>query len=416
MNTNPKTKFSFTFIIRFVAVIVILAGVAIAAYAAYGSSNKVDSKQVFADRTMLSGLWNSYKDEYWESGSGRTIDRQSGNITTSEGQSYTMLRAVWQSDKATFDKTWGWTKQQLQRPDHLFSWRWGKLADGSYGILNDQGGQNSASDADSDIALALVMAASRWQQQSYLNDAKAIIGSIWTNEVVHINDKPYLVANNLEKADPTQAIINPSYIAPANYRIFAGVDTAAGHDWNGLVASSYSLLNTVIDSNLDKSSSAHLPPDWVVISKLTGDISAPTAAQGGNLSTNYGYEAFRIPWRLALDYRWNKADEAKSTLAKMSFLSDQWSSNAKLSPIYSHDGKPQATYESTGAYGGDLGYFILERPSQATDVYNKKLKYLYDPNKNAFSQDLSYYDANWAWFGMALYTNQLDNLAAGAGK
>ena len=118
----------------------------------------------FSPNTMLNALWQDYKKEYVENGTFRTIDRDRNNVTTSEGQSYTMLRAVWVGDKPTFDGAWGWTRTNLARPnDHLFSWLYGKKADGTYGILTDQGGNNTASDADSDIALALVMAYSRWQ-------------------------------------------------------------------------------------------------------------------------------------------------------------------------------------------------------------------------------------------------------------
>lgn len=414
-STNPKTKFGGIFLLRLVAVLVILAGAGTAIYAAYNSSSKVDSKQVFADRTMLAGLWNAYKNEYWEASTGRTIDKQSNNITTSEGQSYTMLRAVWQGDKPTFDTTWAWTQQQLQRKDKLFSWKWGKKADGTYGILTSINGQNAASDADTDIALALTMAASRWQQESYLGDAQSILTGLWNNEVVTIAGKPYMAANDVEKGSAkSYIIVNPSYLNPAAYRIFASIDKTKGRDWNALVTSSYALINRTIDSKLDRSSSAGLVPDWVTVADADGTVGAPTAAES-SYTTDYGYEAFRTPWRLALDYSWNKSADAKATLAKMSYLGDQWNANDKLAAIYTHDGVATADYESTGAYGGDIGYFIVNDPAQAKQVYDTKLQYLYDPNKNTWTQDLGYYDANWAWFGMALYTGGLENLAGDAG-
>jgi endoglucanase len=234
------------FIVRFIAAVLILAGISVAAYATFRSSDAVDKNLVFSDRTLLSGLWDCYKKEYWEASTGRTLDKQQDNITTSEGQSYTMLRAVWQGDRETFDTSWKWTKEQLNRPtDSLFAWKWGKKTDGTYGVFTDQGGQNTASDADSDIALALVMAASRWQQQTYLNDAKAVIGDTWKQEVITIKGKPYLASNNLEKDSSKPAIINPSYLAPYAYRLFAKVDPA--HNWNALVDSSYELINNSME-------------------------------------------------------------------------------------------------------------------------------------------------------------------------
>ncbi len=376
-----------------------------AAYATFRQTDKADEKLVFADRTMLSGLWDSYKREYWEEETGRTLDKQQNDITTSEGQSYTMLRAVWQSDKQTFDKSWEWTQEQLKREDNLFSWRWGMKADGTYGVLTDAGGQNSASDGDADIALALIMAASRWQQDSYLQDAKTIVGAIWEEEVIDVNGKPYLASNNLEKASTSPAVMNPSYFAPYAYRIFAKVDP--DNDWMKVVDSSYELINQTLDSKLDKSQSAGLPPDWILLNKETGVLTPPTGGQ----TTNFSYDAMRTPWRLALDYSWNKDERARETLGKMKFLGDEWKRSGKLVATYSHDGQALTGDESAEVYGTAIGYFKVVDPDEAKKIYDTKLVSLYDANNNTWSQPVNYYTDNWVWFGMALYDDQLPNLA-----
>jgi endoglucanase len=63
-------------------------------------------------------------------------------------------------------------------------------------------------------------------------------------------------------------------------------------------------------------------------------------------------------------------------------------------------------------YGGTIGYFILSASSTAADIYSRKLAFLYDPGADKWKEPLSYYDDNWAWFGIALYNNLLPNLAA----
>ena len=96
----------------------------------------------------LSALWSFYKQTYIQNG--RVVSLDENGITTSEGQGYAMLRAVWSNDRATFNTVWAWTKQQLQvRDDKLFAWKW-------KGTVLDR---NSATDADTDIALALILAA-----------------------------------------------------------------------------------------------------------------------------------------------------------------------------------------------------------------------------------------------------------------
>jgi endo-1,4-beta-D-glucanase Y len=396
---------------RIIGIAVIVIGLGVTTYVLAYRSDKADEKKVFAESTMLSGLWNSYKLEYWEEGTGRTLDKQQNNITTSEGQSYTMLRAVWQSDKDTFDKTWGWTKEQLQREDKLFSWRWGQKADGTYGVLTDKGGQNTASDGDSDIALALVMAASRWQQTSYLDEAKPIIDAMWEKEVITVKGVPYLASNDLEKTSSTDAVINPSYFSPYAFRIFDKVDTNAQHDWMALVDSSYDLINKSMDSNLDVGKTAKLVPDWVLMNKTTGELRAPDGAAGANLTTRYGYDAMRTAWRLGLDYQWNKEARAKSTLTKMDTLGNAWKNTSTIYSIYSHDGEVISRDEPPEVYGTAMGYFKTVNADAASEVYKAKLQSLYDANNNKWAIPMSYYSDNWTWFGMALYDEKLPNLA-----
>lgn len=394
-------------VLKTAAVLLIVAALAAVAYAFIANSKKVDENIVFASHTLLAGTWESYKEEYWEDETGRTLDRQQNDITTSEGQSYTMLRAVWMSDKPTFDKAWDWTQEHLEREDNLFAWRWGQREDGSYGTLDNVGGQNAATDADTDIALALIMAASRWQQQGYLDQANTLLDGIWEHEVVTVNGTPYLASNNLEKQSQSPIVLNPSYLSPYAYREFAKVNK--DNDWNALVDSSYDVLNKSMDANLDKSSSAGLVPDWVLMDRETGELSAPTTP---NLTTNYSYDAMRTPWRIAMDYEWNEEPRAKESLEKMSFLADQWRDNGIIYSTYSHDGEVLVRDEVAEAYGTALSYFDVVEPELADEIYTQKIETLYDQNTNSWNQDVTYYASNWIWFGIALHEGQLPNLAA----
>jgi endo-1,4-beta-D-glucanase Y len=42
---------------------------------------------VFSEKKALSYVWNNYKKEYLEQGTGRPLDKQQNNITTSDGVS-----------------------------------------------------------------------------------------------------------------------------------------------------------------------------------------------------------------------------------------------------------------------------------------------------------------------------------------
>lgn len=373
---------------------------------AYRHSANKDVPLVYSNKDMLQELWTAYKHDYLEQGTGRTLDKQQNNITTSEGESYTMLRAVWMDDQPTFDKSWQWTKDNLQRDDHLMSWKFGKQADGTYGVLTSLGGQNTASDADSDIALSLLMAYGRWRQDKYLYDAKPIIDSIWQKEVITVSGKPLLAADDLERQSP-EAIINPSYFSPYAYKVFAKVDNNPAHHWQKLADASYDWIKTISSNKLNTVSSANIPPNWVSINRQSGALSAtPNDSQ----TTDYGFDAFRTPWRLALDWEWNKDPRAKHTLETFGFLGKTWREQDRLLAVYKHDGEPASDYDTPAAYGADLGYFSVVYPDQAKRLYRHKLLPLYSPDKQSWQHQLSYYDDNWAWFGMALYLHALPNL------
>lgn len=387
-------------------------GAAVIITVAYRNSHKAQQPVVFSDRDMLDGLWNEYKANDLDVNNHRTYDRSRNDATTSEAESYTMIRSVIWDDKTTFDESWSWTQANLQHKsgDSLFSWYYGQLPEGNYGVNASTGGNNSAADGDEDIALSLIFAYDRWGQSNYLDSAKQIISSIWQNEVVTIHGTPYLLADNVElSSNKGYYVVNPSYLAPADYRIFAKYDTA--RNWNALADSSYTILNESMDSNLDKKSTVELPPDWLALNSSTAAISS--VPNNSSLDTNYGYDAMRVPFRLALDYKWFGSQQALATLQKMSFLKNQWQSKNLLYTIYAHDGSVLSSQESPSIYGGDLGYFELIDQGDASQIYNQKLKSLYQPDTNSWNQSLGYYDDNWAWLGLALHGNFIINLDAG---
>src|SRR5947209_2285702 len=97
-----------------IGALLIIAGIILVTAVLYHNSQKRQQAILFSPHFVLNVLWESYKKNYWEAATGRTVDHQRSDVTTSEGQSYTMLRAVWEDDKPTFDKTWQWTQSSLK--------------------------------------------------------------------------------------------------------------------------------------------------------------------------------------------------------------------------------------------------------------------------------------------------------------
>lgn len=151
-----------------------------------------------------------------------------GDDTVSEGIGYGMLLAAYRGDRATFDGLWGYARSHRDG-NGLMHWR----IDAGNGVV----GYNAATDADEDMALALIVADGAWG--GYRADAGDLIGRIMQFEV-----EPG--SNVLKPGDVWggSQVTNPSYFAPAYYKAFARYTGDAR--WDQVVASSYQVIATLL--------------------------------------------------------------------------------------------------------------------------------------------------------------------------
>ncbi|MGI5841092.1 MAG: glycosyl hydrolase family 8 [Patescibacteria group bacterium] len=386
---------------KYIGGLFLVAGIIIVLSVWYVNNNFSNKSRPFSSYTLLVSSWERYKEKYINE-DGRVIDFFQNNITTSEGQSYAMLRSVFVDDKETFDKVWKWTRENMKRPgDNLLGWKWGLSEDGEYGFLED-GGENSASDAETDIALALVLAKRRWGGNEYQEEAKKILKDLWEFNTDVILGERYLIAGNWARST-SEIVINPSYFSPYAWRIFNEIDEE--NDWSSLIDPAYDVLSQVGKDPLDKESAVGLPPDWFSINREDGSIK-PSTNYG--LMSHYSYDAMRVPFRVALDYVWNDEKRAEKYLNE-SFerLGNYYKANQKLASSYSHDGQPLNHNESPTMYATALAYFLIDNPILADKIYEEKILRLYSNDENSFKDELPYYDQNWLWFGAALYSDYL---------
>jgi endo-1,4-beta-D-glucanase Y len=217
-----------------------------------------------------------------------------GGSVVSEGIGYGLLIAVYFNDQSLFNDLWSFWTGHEWNGTHLMQWRWN-----SNGSSNT--GTGSATDADEDAAFALIEAGKRWGG-SYASTASSVISDIWTNDI----DSSSLIpkgGSQYSSVNPT----NPSYFAPAYYRIFAGIDS--GHNWSGVATKVYSVISALTSS---VSSSDGLLPAW-----CTSNCTA-TGSNGAGTDGDYQYDSHRIPWRIGIDYCWNGTSSASSYLDKNS--------------------------------------------------------------------------------------------------
>ncbi|MBF0463732.1 MAG: hypothetical protein HQK88_00885 [Nitrospirae bacterium] len=228
------------------------------------------------------GLWEKYKTTFIQA-DGRVVDFYQGQMSHSEGQGYGMLLSVLYNDKSTFDKLYKWTKNNLMlRKDNLSVWSWGKRANDKWDVID----YNNATDGDVLIAFALIKAANKWQNNAYKTEGTKIVGAIRANLSVKWQGLNVLLPGYYGFTKNDSIVLNPSYIIPPAYKLFASVDDKAF--WEKTYKDSITFLGQC------KFSKYKLPGDWIA---LTG--------KGLQLSSEnpqvFGYDAIRTFLYLSLD-------------------------------------------------------------------------------------------------------------------
>ena len=232
---------------------------------------KIDRRAEAASRRFL--------DDYVEP-DGRVSRVDQGGDTVGEGQAYGMLLAAAIGDERRFDAIWRWTKDNLRRSDGLISflWRDGRIED-----------PEAASDADVDVARALLAAACRFGRPGLRREALELGTAILEHEAATFEDAPVLVAGPWAREDPIT--LNPSYFSPAT---FAALGDASGDGrWGSLSATSRSVTASLMTD------SSPLPPDWASVAEGTPvPIGSPDQPEA---PPRYGFDAPRTLVRLAED-------------------------------------------------------------------------------------------------------------------
>lgn len=340
-------------------------------------------------RVELRNAWQDYAASFIQP-DGRVVDRAGGGVTTSEGQSYGLLRAVWMDDRDTFERVRTWTVANLQGndPARLPAWKWGQLPDGTWGILD----ANPASDADILIAYALLLGARRWADPSMNAQALTLLELVWSTETALVGEHRVLLPGPWAGGKPILQV-NPSYYAPTAFRVFQALDPA--HDWKALVDDTYWMLDTVQRTD-------GLPPDWAWIDAATGALVPPPEGEGAKVA--FGFEAFRVAWFMAAEAKWYDEPRARAVLARMDSLRERWQRDGSIPAVIRADGSGATPYDYLGMYAALLPAWALVSPADADALYTTVI--LPRRTVTGWGDADDYYAHNWVWFGLALWSDK----------
>ena len=329
--------------------------------------------------TELRQLWADYRRTYMPTGEYARDPLRAGHVT-SEAQSYALLQTAWLNDRAAFEQILDWTNSHLQRDDGLYSWLWDPSGGGR--IVD----RNTATDADIDIAFALTVAAAAFDRADYELQARRLVRSIRLHSAIDVGPDWYLSAGNWARSE---RIINLSYFAPYAFARFEAIDPGMG--WTRVIEVGYDLLERATGHTPTR-----LPPDFVV---LTPEGSLQELPASSALSRTFSYDGIRIPWRVELDCQIRGDQRACRPQPLARRLAEIWAKERKLGTRYSGDGAALTVDESMSFYGALLPSINRIRPDVATIWMQSHLGL----QQLATMQRATdrYYDANWAWFGLA---------------
>jgi endo-1,4-beta-D-glucanase Y len=201
------------------------------------------------------------------------------NSTVSEGIAYGMLIAVYMGDQTVFDGLWKYEQAHLDM-NGLMNW--------AIDASGNTTGTGAATDADEDMAFALVMADRQWGGKgslstTYLDAAKTQIQAFWNNDIYQSK----LPRNGDGWGDWND--LNISYFAPAYYRVFKAIDGNAA--WDDVIKTVYDTITNALAAGQGNATNG-LVPAW---------CTSMGAAVGGQ-PYNYQYDSCRVPFRIGMDW------------------------------------------------------------------------------------------------------------------
>ncbi|HEV7730850.1 MAG TPA: glycosyl hydrolase family 8 [Candidatus Binatia bacterium] len=338
-----------------------------------------------ADETPMAFLGTAWRDyvPVYVMPDGYVLDRTRGpdGEVVSEAQGYALLRAAWMRDADTFDRVLTWTERTLRRPDGLYSWRWSPANGGT--MLDS----NTATDADQEIALALIMGAAVFDRPWLVARAAELLRAVRAHESIVVGDGWFPAAGNWAV---DERIVNLSYFLPYAYDAFARIDPEGR--WDQALTTGYALLAAVMAPQ-----GVAFPPDFMTVDAAGAPGPLPA---GSKLSAAFSFDAVRLYARVAMDCRVSGRAAACADTLHAAAVARRLDRDGRIVTKYSVDGTPESDVESLSFYGCLLPAFERHAPEAARQLLAGRLSQ--DALRPILRAPDRYYDLNWVWFGLAV--------------
>jgi oligosaccharide reducing-end xylanase len=256
----------------------------------------------------------------------------------SEGMSYGMMIAVQMDKQEEFDRLWTWAKTYMYQEDGpyqgYYAWHCKPSGEQIHG--------NPASDGEEWFAMALLLAAGRWWNDTgrydYRAEAQAIL-----DIMLHKHEQKSDLATDMFDAETKQVVFvptigknssftDPSYHLPAYYELWARWALRDNEFWQEAAQASREFFKKA----------AH--PQTGLMPDYAGFDGTPT----GGEHEDFRFDAFRTASNVAVDYAWFAADpwQVEQSNRQLEFFYGQGIDSYVNQ--YTLDGEPLSSDRSTG--------------------------------------------------------------------
>jgi hypothetical protein len=168
------------------------------------------------------------------------------------------------------------------------------------------------------------------------------------------------------------------------------------HDWNKLTIDTYGLLAQISNHGAGQ---IVVPPNWITINKSDSSIQGypekPDAA-------DFGYDAFRILWRVSLDQWATPSFLSWNYVSSITNFGNDWQISQHMCALYRYqNGGYTCDQSTTSTLAAPLGIFSVTNGYAAAQLVQK---YYINDDRLQFP-DTDFYAKSWHWFGTWLWAH-----------
>ncbi len=309
--------------------------------------SNLPSSGTYGRSNDAANAYNNWKTKYvanCNSGSKRVLFDDNSS-TVSEGIAYGMLLSAYAGDKPLFDSLWKYYKENTNSKG-IMHWKISGCSGNS--------GNDGATDAELDAAMALIVAETQWPTATspydYKNEATLLIEKIRKFEI-HPTSKQTLNGDGWGDQNTCR---NPSYFSPAYYREYGKIETSQKSFWDQTITATDTYLT------INRNSTTGLVSNW------SDQNAAPNSCNGPN---EYGYDACRNPWRMATDVTWNGsvATTANDICNKLANWAKGYGNNLR-GPLSQNASNPSVGGNKNGSFSTFAAVFMAAGSTYQSDL------------------------------------------------